>query len=289
MRHIFDLTSDWEMRPVSDPEWLPAIVPGSVYVDLMNNGKMPDPYYRDQEAIAYDLMETDYVYRKTFIPDAALLGALELRLVMEGIDTLADISINNQFVLHTENMHRTYMIDIRSFVHEGENTLTILLRSPLRAAHAAYERHQVPGSSDSVQGFAMIRKAHCMYGWDWGPRLPDAGIYRPIYLWAVSLCLAITMSVRALVHAHASGAVIGLIALSSALSCLVNFAFGKHFGHGAVSVTQSLGQKNTVFAIWMGYSFFSPVSSATGGLYSIWQNLFNSWQLEQKRKKEMNM
>ena len=44
MRHIFDLTSDWEMRPVSDPEWLPAIVPGSVYVDLMNNGKMPDPY-----------------------------------------------------------------------------------------------------------------------------------------------------------------------------------------------------------------------------------------------------
>ena len=186
MRHIFDLTSDWEMRPVSDPEWLPAIVPGSVYVDLMNNGKMPDPYYRDQEAIAYDLMETDYVYRKTFVPDAALLGALELRLVMEGIDTLADISINNQFVLHTENMHRTYMIDIRSFVHEGENTLTILLRSPLRAAHAAYERHQVPGSSDSVQGFAMIRKAHCMYGWDWGPRLPDAGIYRPIYLWAVS-------------------------------------------------------------------------------------------------------
>lgn len=109
------------------------------------------------------------------------------------------------------------------------------------------------------------------------------------YLWAVSLCLAITMSVRALVHAHASGSVVGLIALASALSCLVNFAFGKHFGHGAVSVTQSLGQKNTVFAIWMGYSFFSPVSSATGGLYSIWQNLFNSWQLEQKRKKEMNM
>ena len=51
--------------------------------------KNADPYYRDQEAIAYDLMETDYVYRKTFIPDAALLGALELRLVMEGIDTLA--------------------------------------------------------------------------------------------------------------------------------------------------------------------------------------------------------
>ncbi len=186
MRHIFDLSSEWEMRPVSDPEWLPATVPGSVYMDLMDNGRMPDPYWRDNEGIAYDLMETDYVYRKTFVPDSALLRAAELRLVMEGIDTLADICVNDQFILHTENMHRTYSVDIRPFVREGENVLTILLRSPLRAAHAAYERHRIPGSADSVQGFAMIRKAHCMYGWDWGPRLPDAGIYRPIYLWAVS-------------------------------------------------------------------------------------------------------
>ena len=186
MRHIFDLSSNWEMRPVSEPEWIPATVPGSVYMDLLENGKMPDPFYRDQEKIAFDLMETDYVYRTSFTPDSALLGAIELRLVMEGIDTLADISVNDQFVLHTENMHRCYTIDIRPFVHEGENTLTILLRSPLRAARAAYERHHVPGSTDAVQGFAMIRKAHCMYGWDWGPRLPDAGIYRPIYLWAVS-------------------------------------------------------------------------------------------------------
>ncbi len=109
------------------------------------------------------------------------------------------------------------------------------------------------------------------------------------YLWAISLCLAITMSVRALFNARASGTIIALLALASALSCALNFAFGKHFGHGSVSVTQSLGQKNTVFAIWMGYSFFSPVSSATGGLYSIWQNLFNSWQLEQKRKKDNNI
>ena len=56
-----------------------------------------------------------------------------------------------------------------------------------------------------------------------------------------------------------------------------------------VSVTQSLGQKNTVFSIWMGYTFFTPITSITGGFYSIWQNLINSWQLEQKRKKENNL
>lgn len=122
------------------------------------------------------------------------------------------------------------------------------------------------------------------------------------YLWAVSLALAITMTVRALCRSNASVGIIGLIALSSALSCFLNFAAGKMLGARymklrpgrtdegrRVSVTQSIGQKNTVFAIWTGYTFFSSVTSAAGGLYSIWQNSFNAWQLEQKRKKDKTL
>ncbi|MBP5398003.1 MAG: transporter [Bacteroidales bacterium] len=122
------------------------------------------------------------------------------------------------------------------------------------------------------------------------------------YLWTVSLTLAITMTVRALFQSNASASVIGLIALASALSCFLNFAAGKMMGSHylrlrpsrtdtgrKVSVTQSVGQKNTVFAIWTGYTFFSPVTSAAGGLYSIWQNSFNAWQLEQKRKNDKTL
>ena len=101
---------------------------------------------------------------------------------------------------------------------------------------------------------------------------------------------------------------IAVLAVVSSLCCLANFAIGRIVGlrvgrsaSGAspvspvsegnlvVSVTQSLGQKNTVFSIWMGYTFFTPLTSITGGFYSIWQNLINSWQLEQKRKKENNL
>lgn len=119
------------------------------------------------------------------------------------------------------------------------------------------------------------------------------------YLWAVALTLAILMSLRALFRSHASAKVIFLLALASALVCFFNFAIGKYLGRryeakrderfcgtARVSVTQSIGQKNTVFAIWLGYTFFSPITSITGGLYSIWQNSFNSWQLEQKRKND---
>ncbi len=125
------------------------------------------------------------------------------------------------------------------------------------------------------------------------------------YIWSLSLMLAILMSVRILMGSTAGGLVIGVLAAVSSLCCLANFAIGRVVGlhegrdrkqasagsegNVVVSVTQSLGQKNTVFSIWMGYTFFTPITSITGGFYSIWQNLINSWQLEQKRKKENNL
>ena len=125
------------------------------------------------------------------------------------------------------------------------------------------------------------------------------------YIWSFSLMLAILMSVRILMGSTAGGRAIGALAAVSSVCCLANFAIGRiaglrvgrdrkqasagSEGNVVVSVTQSLGQKNTVFSIWMGYTFFTPITSITGGFYSIWQNLINSWQLEQKRKKENNL
>lgn len=108
------------------------------------------------------------------------------------------------------------------------------------------------------------------------------------YLWAVSLTLAIAVSVKALVHSHASLAVLIGIAAASTLACAVQFAFGRVLGrrfNDTVSATQSCGQKNTVFAIWLGYTFLDPLTALAGGFYSIWHNLYNSWQL---RRRAMN-
>lgn len=107
-------------------------------------------------------------------------------------------------------------------------------------------------------------------------------------LWAVSLSLAIAVSVKALVHSHENVWSIVGIAVVSLVCCLLQFVCGRIIGrqHGeAVAGTQSLGQKNTVFAIWMGYTFMEPVTALAGGFYSVWHNVVNSWQLYREEKR----
>lgn len=121
------------------------------------------------------------------------------------------------------------------------------------------------------------------------------------YIWAVSLMLAILMSTRAIFKHDGSAWVLLEIAVASLLSCVLQFAVGKAVGghydriasaRGAqpstctrrITAGQSLGQKNTVFGIWMGYTFLDPVTSLAGGFYSIWHNCFNTWQLRRAGK-----
>lgn len=107
------------------------------------------------------------------------------------------------------------------------------------------------------------------------------------YIWAVSLALAIAMSTRALLNAQSGTSVLVEIALASLLCCAFQFWIGKRIGakYGCkISAGQALGQKNTVFGIWTGYTFFDPVTSVACGFYSIWHNCYNTWQLYRKRK-----
>lgn len=106
------------------------------------------------------------------------------------------------------------------------------------------------------------------------------------YLWAVSLALAIAVSVKSLVHSDIS--MVGAIgmAIISMICCIIQFALGKSLGgrYGErISGGQALGQKNTVLIIWMGYTFLTPVTAVAGGFYSIWHNVINSYQLYRKR------
>lgn len=109
------------------------------------------------------------------------------------------------------------------------------------------------------------------------------------YLWAIALALAIGTTVKSIMHSNISiGNQIG-IACISLICCIIQFFLGKRIGaifHDKISAGQALGQKNTVFAIWLGYTFLTPVTSIAGGFYSVWHNIFNSYQLYQQRKQE---
>lgn len=107
------------------------------------------------------------------------------------------------------------------------------------------------------------------------------------YLWAVALALAIAVTARSIVHTDCPWIFQLGIAGSSLIACIIQFGFGRwmgrHYGE-PVTVAQSLGQKNTVFAIWMGYTFMTPVTSIAGGFYSVWHNVYNSYQLAKKER-----
>lgn len=108
------------------------------------------------------------------------------------------------------------------------------------------------------------------------------------YIWAVSLSLAILMSTRAIMNNEAGAWVLLEIGVASLLACALQFWAGRKIGDRyqcKISAGQALGQKNTVFGIWMGYTFMTPVISVAGGFYSIWHNCYNTWQMYQQRKK----
>ena len=117
----------------------------------------------------------------------------------------------------------------------------------------------------------------------WLTSIPDL----PFYLWLVSLSLAIAVTTRILVHARVSWLLCLLILTGSLVACIMQFAVGRlvgrHYGE-AVTAGQACGQKNTVLAIWVGYTFLDPLTSVAGGFYTIWHNVFNAWQLYQKNK-----
>ena len=109
------------------------------------------------------------------------------------------------------------------------------------------------------------------------------------YLWAVALVIAIAVTVRSIVHSHVSPIYEVGIAVVSLVCCIVQFAVGKTIGaryHDSIGGGQSIGQKNTVFSIWLGATFLSPVTAIAGGFYSVWHNLFNSYQLYRKRQNQ---
>lgn len=175
----------WRLRDTADENWIPAQVPGTVMGALLKENKTPDPFWRENEQGANELFYKDYEYERTFLMPEDLLCQKSIELVCMGIDTLSEIYLNETLVSATDNMHRTWRFSCGGLLKPGVNNLRIKLLSPL-----AYIEGYVPEygknitfvPSGAIAGNQFIRKAHSMFGWDWGLQIPDAGIWRDIFL-----------------------------------------------------------------------------------------------------------
>ena len=188
------LHSNWEFQQKDTKKWYEATVPGCVHTDLMDNGIIKDPYYRLNESKVQWVDKEDWVYKNTFHINSNDYQKQHHEIQFEGLDTYASVYLNDSLILQSNNMHRTYIINVKSQLKQGENSLKIILESPVRKGLELYNslNYMIPVSANDqaevgqVEGNKRVsvftRKAGYHYGWDWGPRLVTSGIWRPITL-----------------------------------------------------------------------------------------------------------
>lgn len=180
------LNEHWLLHANNSEKTFETSVPTSVCTVLAENREIPEPYWKGNEDLIKGVMEEDYTYTCTFRPCEHLLDQDAVLLRFDGIDTIGDIYLNDQHLGKTINMHRVWEYDVTSILTCGENHLKVVLYSPFKAADKAFAQCPTRGTEDAWEGFSHIRKAHYMYGWDWGAHLPDAGIFRNVTLLGIS-------------------------------------------------------------------------------------------------------
>jgi beta-mannosidase len=184
-RLTISVNSGWQFREAGKDKWYPASVPGCVHTDLLNNKLIDDPFYRDNEKKLQWIGKTDWEYQTTFSVTAEMLGRKNLELIFEGLDTYANVFLNDEPLISTDNMFRTWRVDAKRLTKPGANILRIRFRSPINEILPimAKMNYELPAGNDQGEKTSPhTRKAPYQYGWDWGPRFVTSGIWRPVVL-----------------------------------------------------------------------------------------------------------
>lgn len=192
-----EIDQGWKFRQVGKEEWYKAVVPGCVHADLLGNKLIEEPYYGTNEKDLQWIDKEEWEYR-TFIEfEKEMFDFDHLEMVFHGLDTYADVYINDSHVLSSDNMFRTWRLECKSLFKPGQNELRIKFRSPVKVGleklsqntfkgkpyslPAGNDHSQIGGLGDKKVS-VFTRKAPYHYGWDWGPRFVTSGIWKPVEL-----------------------------------------------------------------------------------------------------------
>lgn len=189
---LIPINKNWQFRQIGTLNWMPAAVPGTVHTDLIENKKIEDPYYRLNERDQQWIDKVNWEYRTTFQVDEQMMNSDHLSLDFKGLDTYADVYVNDKLMLQADNMFREWTVDCKKVLKTGENTLRIYFHSPITEGLAKLEAYGflLPAVNDQSELGGLganrlsvfTRKAGYHYGWDWGPRFVTSGIWRPVFL-----------------------------------------------------------------------------------------------------------
>jgi beta-mannosidase len=174
--------SQWRLRAVGDPLWIPATVPGEVHVALLEAGRIPDPFKSDHELLVQWVAETDWEFEGLIEVSESLAAQERIWLIFDGLDTLAEASLNGKWLGEAENAFRTYTWEVGELLHAGANEVKIVFRSPVKHVKPLQDARPLAGVEQAIPGGPYLRKAPCQWGWDWGPQLLPIGVWKGVRL-----------------------------------------------------------------------------------------------------------
>ncbi|MDR3217762.1 MAG: glycoside hydrolase family 2 protein [Dysgonamonadaceae bacterium] len=189
-----EINNGWKFKQARFNNWYPATVPGVVHTDLINNKIIEDPFFSLNERSVQWVDKEDWIYETSFNVPSQIINKNNIRLFFKGLDTFADVYLNDVKILKADNMFREWKVDIKSVVKEKGNQLRIYFHSPIKITMALCDASEIKywasdASDLSYNGGVFgkklspyIRKAGYHFGWDWGPRLVTSGIWRPVVL-----------------------------------------------------------------------------------------------------------
>jgi beta-mannosidase len=177
-----DLDGAWEFRATDEDEWMKAVVPSTVWTDLLRVGRLKDPFYRDNELKVQWVEKKEWEYRRSFFVEEEFLTHDHIILDCRGLDTITEIYVNAALAATTQNMFIEYEFDIKPFLRVGKNEIQVVFRSIFE-----WDKKQVASEpkvtwTNSKGRTFFSRKEASDFGWDWGVRLVTCGIWRSIRL-----------------------------------------------------------------------------------------------------------
>ena len=172
-------SENWQFKNSKDQNWLPAKVPGTVHLDLMDNKVIPDPFKDENEKKVQWVENEDWEYQTQFSVSSQELKNDNIDLVFNGLDTFSEIYLNGKLLKKTDNMFRKWNIPVKQYLKLGNNALQIKFQSAVNTGKELAKKvsFTMPESPRS-----FVRKAQYQFGWDWGPRLVTAGIWKDVTL-----------------------------------------------------------------------------------------------------------
>ena len=189
-----EIKEGWTFSQSGKDDWKPAIVPGTVHTDLMENNEIEDPFYRLNEHHVQWIDKEDWEYKTTFTVSDDILNKDRIELDFKGLDTYASVYLNDEKIIAADNMFREWQADAKNTLKNGDNELRVVLHSPIKIGLEKYDAqgYVIPVSDNDLAEIGNVedgkkvsiytRKAGYHFGWDWGPRLVTSGIWRPVYL-----------------------------------------------------------------------------------------------------------